>query len=117
MTGRPRRHLRTAAGIMVAAVLAPLAACSSGSPTAIGGSPDGGGSPNSPSAVAFSTCMRSHGVPNFPDPDSSGGIPKETLRQLGVSNSRYQAAVQACGHLVPGGDSGRTQAEVANARR
>jgi hypothetical protein len=56
--------------------------------------------------------MRSHGVPNFPDPDSSGGIPKETLQQLGVSDSRYQAAAQACGHLLPGSDSGRTQAEV-----
>ena len=29
-----------------------------------------------PSAVAYSACIRSHGVPNFPDPDSSGQVPK-----------------------------------------
>jgi hypothetical protein len=57
--------------------------------------------------------MRSHGVPNFPDPDSSGGIRKETAHQLGVSGSQYQAATQACGHLLPGGgDATRTPAEV-----
>jgi hypothetical protein len=57
--------------------------------------------------------MRSHGVPNFPDPDSGGGIPKEALRQLGVSDSQYQAATHACGHLLPAGSSsGRTPAEV-----
>jgi hypothetical protein len=57
--------------------------------------------------------MRSHGVPSFPDPDSSGRIPKETVRQLGISSSQYEAATQACGHLLPGGgNGGRTPAEV-----
>lgn len=28
-----------------------------------------------PSALAFAKCMRAHGVPNFPDPDSAGHIP------------------------------------------
>jgi hypothetical protein len=28
-----------------------------------------------PSALAFAECMRAHGVPNFPDPNSSGRIP------------------------------------------
>jgi hypothetical protein len=47
--------------------------------------------------------MRSHGVPNFPDPDSSGSIPggKSTLKQLAASNSRYQAATAACQDLWP----------------
>src|SRR6266567_3514875 len=104
-----RRHgLHVTPGI-AAVVLVLLAACTgSGSPTGSGGSPQAEGSSSSPSAVAFSACVRSHGVPNFPDPDSSGGIPKETSQQLGVSSSQYQAAAQACGHLLPGGNSGRT---------
>ena len=35
-------------------------------------------------AVAYSACMRSHGVPNFPDPDSQGNFP--SIDQLGVSS-------------------------------
>jgi len=45
--------------------------------------------------------MRSHGVPNFPDPDSSGTLPKADPRQLGVSSSRLHATRQACQHLFP----------------
>jgi len=51
--------------------------------------------------------MRSHGVPNFPDPDSSGGIPKsaavDALRA--VSNAQSQAATNDCNHLLPAGGS------------
>ena len=45
--------------------------------------------------------MRSHGVPNFPDPDSSGNLPKADAQHLGVSSSQLQAAQQACQHLLP----------------
>jgi hypothetical protein len=94
---------RTAAAIIAAAGLALLTAACGGSPsaTASGGSSNAGGSARSQSAVAFSGCMRSHGVPNFPDPSSSGGVPKETAQQLGVSSSRLQAALNACQHLLP----------------
>lgn len=51
--------------------------------------------------VAFSGCMRSRGVSNYPDPDSSGQVPKGGAEQFGVSTSRYQAAQQACRHLLP----------------
>lgn len=112
----PMQSARTAVAVIATAALALLAAaCAGGSPSSAGsgGSRSAAGSTSSPSPVGFSRCMRSHGVPNFPDPDSSGGIPKETVRQLGVSSSQYQAATQACGQLLPGGgNSGRTQAEV-----
>ena len=42
--------------------------------------------------VAFSRCMRSNGVTNYPDPDSSGVIPKESSQQLGVTISKFQSA-------------------------
>jgi hypothetical protein len=45
--------------------------------------------------------MRSHGVPNFPDPPGSGEVPKETAQQLGVSSSQLQAAQNTCQHLLP----------------
>lgn len=49
--------------------------------------------------------MRSHGVPNYPDPASNGAIPKETGQQLGVSLSELRAASSACQHLIPPGES------------
>jgi hypothetical protein len=45
-------------------------------------------------------------VPNFPDPDSSGQVPKADPQQLGVSSTQLQAAQQACQHLYP--SNGRT---------
>ena len=95
---------RTAAAIIAAAALALLAAaCSSGSPssTGSGGSPTAGDSASSPSAVGFSSCMRSHGVPTYPDPDSSGTLPKPDAQAFGVSSSRFNAAQRACQHLLP----------------
>jgi hypothetical protein len=49
--------------------------------------------------------MRSHGVPSYPDPDSSGQLAKTNAQLLGVSATQYQAAQQACRHLLPAGGS------------
>jgi hypothetical protein len=98
---------RTGAALIAAAGLALLAAACGGSPSSAGsgGSPNAGGPASSPSAVAYSACMRSQGVPNYPDPDSSGQLPKGDAPQFGVSTSQYQAARQACRHLLPTGGS------------
>lgn len=64
-------------------------------------SPSAGGSASSPSAVGFASCMRSHGVPGYPDPASNGTLPKTSAQELGVSSSQYQAATRACQHLLP----------------
>jgi hypothetical protein len=66
--------------------------------------------------LAFSRCMRSHGVPSFPDSSSSGALAKETPQQLGVSLSQFQAAQNACQHLLPNGGNGPDQAEVQQIR-
>jgi hypothetical protein len=91
-----------AAAIIALALLA--AACGSG-PSSVGSSNAGG--PVSSQAVAFSRCMRSHGVPDFPDPTSRGGVPKVTPQQVGVSDSRFEVAQRACAHLLQ-----PTQAQV-----
>jgi hypothetical protein len=58
--------------------------------------------------------MRSHGVPNWPDP-STGGVfdkAKLTSQQLGATDARVQAAQTGCRHLLPGGAGGRTAAQL-----
>jgi hypothetical protein len=104
---------RKMAALIAPAALILLVGCG-GSPSSIGSdSPRANRSTGSPSAVAYSACMRSHGVANYPDPDSSGGVPKENPEQLGVSTAQLQAAGSACSHLLPGGGgTGPTQAQV-----
>ena len=103
---RPRRAwqrpARIAAAINATAALALLAAASGGSSSSTrSGSSNAGGSATSPSAVAYSACMRSHDVPNYPDPGSGGQLPKGDAEQFGVSNSQLQTARRACQHLYP----------------
>jgi hypothetical protein len=52
--------------------------------------------------LKYATCIRAHGVPNFPDPDpSSGDIPinKQQLRAA----PRFPAASRACEVVLNGG--------------
>jgi hypothetical protein len=92
---------------MAAAALLAAACSGSSSSAAQGGSPNAGGSANS-QALAYSRCVRSHGVPDFPDPDSSGQIPKEAaVRALRrVSDSLAKAATYACANMNPAGQGG-----------
>jgi hypothetical protein len=122
---RWRRRLRRAA-VMAGGVLAVgvvVAACGGGPSTpgvATGSttttaSPSAGGSTQRAGLLAYSSCMRSHGVPNFPDPTSSGGIPKQAVisAQSAVSHSQVTAADSHCAHLLPaGGLSGRPSQTV-----
>jgi hypothetical protein len=73
------------------------------------------GSAQRAGALAFARCMRSHGVPTYPDPTRSGLV-KESLQQLGVSNSRFQSASSGCNHLLPNGGSGPSPAQVQQVR-
>jgi hypothetical protein len=115
VTRRPRRArpptARIAAAIIATASLALLAAACSGSPssTAAGGSPNAGDSSSSPSAVAYSQCMRSHGMPNYPDP-SNGSLPKGDAQAFGVSSSVFRAAQSACHSLLPNAGSFQEEA-------
>jgi hypothetical protein len=98
------RRARVAAVIPVMAAVALTAACS-GSPSSASphDSPNAGGPASPPSGLAFSRCMRSHGVQNFPDPPPSfnGKFPGSSPQQLGVSASQIQAATGSCQSLLP----------------
>lgn len=106
-TGAPRRWHQAwpqRAGLL--AVMAGLAlltvACGGNSAsTGSGGSSRSAGAAPSASnnAVAFAQCMRSHGIPNYPDPSSvSDGIDST---QLGVSDTVYETARTTCNQLYP----------------
>ncbi|MFZ0041931.1 MAG: hypothetical protein WAK93_11535 [Solirubrobacteraceae bacterium] len=48
--------------------------------------------------VAYSHCMRSHGVPNFPDPTRGEGIPKD---EIPLGSPQFLVASRVCTHLMP----------------
>ena len=91
-----------AIGSILAAVTVLAAGCGGGSSK----STSSAYAPSAPAPgrqLAFSRCMRSHGVLNFPDPTSDGAIPKVALQQLGVSSSQFETAQTVCLHLLPNG--------------
>lgn len=51
--------------------------------------------------VAFSQCMRTNGVPNFPDPKGGGGI--QLSAGINPAAPAFKAAQSKCRHLLPGG--------------
>jgi len=54
--------------------------------------------------LAFSDCMRSDGVPNFPDPSPGGGIHLSSGIDPGAP--AFEAAQAKCQKLMPGGGPG-----------
>ena len=56
------------------------------------------------SAIKFAQCMRSHGVPNFPEPKVSGGrVMLLVGKGVNPNSPQFQAATRACQKLAPGG--------------
>jgi hypothetical protein len=91
----------SATAIISAVGLALLAAACGGPHAGVSTSSE---SPTS-QPLAFSHCMRSHGVSNFPDPDSSGVWPKSQV-ELVAGNPGFDAATKACAQLLPDGGPG-----------
>jgi hypothetical protein len=54
-------------------------------------------------ALKFTACMRSHGLPTFPDPVvSADGIGLRLPAGIRPTSPAFQAARRACHHLMPG---------------
>jgi hypothetical protein len=91
--------------LIVMAGLALLTAACGGGGTPAGSSASPSAATGQGKALAYSECVRSHGVPKFPDPSANGNL-QVNGNSLGVSQSVMQAALQACANLQPGGQSG-----------
>jgi hypothetical protein len=85
--------------VFVTAVSLLTAACGGSSPTAAVSTTS---APNG--ALAYAHCMRSHGVPTFPDPTNGEAASKQAITSAlkAVGNSQAQAATTACMHVNGG---------------
>jgi hypothetical protein len=79
-----------------------------GSACGLPGSPAAKASPSAnpyQQALAFSQCMRAHGVPDFPDPQSSNGGNAISINGSGASldpsSAQFQSAQNACKKYMP----------------
>jgi hypothetical protein len=110
---RPDRILRAAAAALAVGLLA--AGCG-GSPSNPGAHKTTGQPPAASEAIAYSRCMRSRGVPSFPDPtiSRSGGHIGIGLAVPGnlTASPAYKTAQQACGKLAPSDEGGSGAAPI-----
>ncbi|MQA73434.1 MAG: hypothetical protein GEU88_03610 [Solirubrobacterales bacterium] len=67
---------------------------------------EGGGAPNpemEAAALEYAKCMRENGVPEFPDPDvSGGGVRMQLPPGVAGDSPQFQAAQQACDEILSG---------------
>ena len=112
---RPARFKLFLAVAVLAAVAVLTAACSGGPASTAGSS--GASQGGLAQALAFAHCMRSHGAPNFPDPepDGSGGFVKKPILESAFNAS--PSARAACAHLMPKQALGLTAAQQEQHQR
>jgi|HubBroStandDraft_3_1064219.scaffolds.fasta_scaffold128075_2 hypothetical protein len=98
-----------------------------GSNTSSGADPSSGGSssPESESSasaqqkiIAFSHCMRTHGVPEFPEPSEGHVLIRRSdhnghVTGVNPQSAQFQAASKACANLSPKGGKPPSPAEQA----
>lgn len=108
------RCMRRTGGLAAAAAVAVITtACASGSAPSPASALLSASAPTYAQELALAQCMRGHGVPSFPDPDSPGGF---TLTSSGsiegaggssidINSRQAQAAYGECRHVLPGGPS------------
>jgi hypothetical protein len=88
--------------IIAAAGLVLLAAACGSSPGSTGSTASAGAAASAPTGVAFTQCMHSHGIPDYPAPQSNGQLQKIVSgQQVGVSDATLRSASNACQSLWP----------------
>jgi hypothetical protein len=68
------------------------------------------------SSQSYSSCMRAHGVPKFPDANSDGGIAIDASSGVNPDSAVFKAAEKACQKLAPNGGKAPSAAEQAKSR-
>jgi hypothetical protein len=87
-------HYRRTIALAALACALLLAACGSSS------TPHPGGSSGQALGLKFSTCMRDHGVPSFPDPEVDAGGIQIPLSLAKNPSPAFKSAMQACKYLM-----------------
>jgi hypothetical protein len=143
----PRQHrvARTAAALILLSLSIVLAGCggksaspgvanlgasTTGTPTPTqgsGGSATTGGAAASggaalrlkggPELAQFASCMRSHGEPNFPDPNAQGVLSVSSSSGIDPSTPQFQSAQRACSKYLPNGGQPPSPAQQAQMQR
>ena len=96
--GRRREGARRACLLAAALACLALVAAACSSPSKAGTGPGPGGGSSRHSELAFSRCMRAHGITAFPDPNSQGGIALGAGPGTGIDpkSPQFKAAWHAC---------------------
>ena len=63
-------------------------------------------------ALAYTKCMRSHGVPEFPAPDGQGNFSNSQIESIIQHNPHERDAFQACRMLLPNEGTGLTVTQL-----
>lgn len=110
---RPGHRVRSAV-IAAASCSLLLAACGSGSSATVGASGQDSGHPTPAQArretLAFTACMRAHGVAGLANP-----APSDLKAELAPStphSPEFQAALPTCSHLLPFGEPHETASQT-----
>jgi hypothetical protein len=78
----------------------------------LGSQPAASSTTQTAALLAFAHCLRSHGFPNFPDPNSSGQITREMIANAGI-NLNQPAMLRAADECVVATNGVITRARVA----
>jgi hypothetical protein len=103
---RPWAARVSAITVVTCALVVVLAGCIDTSSRAggTGAATAGSQSTYTQDAIAYARCVRSHGVPGFPDPNAVGTFPKASVPA--GSGAQLTAANRTGGHLLPANGSG-----------
>lgn len=82
-----------------------IAKCQSLEPPGFGQSP-GSTVSGQNKLLKFVSCMRSNGVPKFPDPGSQGQMVISSSSGIDPNSPAFQSAMQKCRSLLPNGGAG-----------
>jgi len=107
-TGRPRRRRTGALAVAVAGAALVAAACGGTSTQTNTFAPGA----TYTQALAFTKCMRSNGVPQFPAPNAQGNFNTAQVDALMNSNSQADNALHQCRSVLPNAGTGLTAEQI-----
>jgi hypothetical protein len=106
--GRPRRRRAGALAAAMAGATLLAAACGASSTETNTFAPGA----TYAQALAFAKCVRSNGVPQFPDPDRQGNFNNTQIEALQNNNSQADNAIHQCRSVLPNAGTGLTVEQI-----